>query len=699
MSRHRNVRNYAYEDEMSEDVYGHSVEEHDMCVSPSTAQQFMYNRGNDNEQSNLFSNYMSGRFGSVEEEEEEEQLEEEDHLSNSQDYRRPQLDPISEAKLSSCLDQLQSILGDDCHEPTAVDAILKFNFDAERALDYIFSKENKKESSQKKTPKKQDTASYVPPDSTTARPRVPEQPVTVAAAAASNLPDFFSKNVVSRLNHSSSASSTKRSQSSNVVIGFSTPVSPKSRSSSSSPDNTQTASEVDAFKSPEQQKAKPAKQIDAQAEYEKRQQGKDLLNLVVIGHVDAGKSTLMGHMLFLLGDVSKKAMHKYETESKKAGKASFAYAWVLDETGEERERGITMDVGLTRFATKSKVITLMDAPGHKDFIPNMITGAAQADVAILVVDSSTGEFEAGFEAGGQTREHALLVRSLGVTQIVVAVNKLDNVDWSEERYLYIVGKLRLFLKQVGFKDSDVGYVPCSGLSGENLVKQCTEDKLKKWYKGPCLLDRIDDFKPPKRDMDKPWRFCVSDVYKGLGAGINLAGKMVAGSVQNGNRALVMPVGVKGMVKALTLHDEPKTWACAGDHVTLSLAGVDAIHVGVGSILCDPSFPVKSTTKIKARIIVFNIDIPITRGFMVLFHYQTMSEPASVKKLLALLNKSTGEVVKRKPRCLTKNSNAEVEIHTSRPVCVELYKDYKDLGRFMLRYGNETIAAGVITAVL
>ncbi len=194
--------------------------------------------------------------------------------------------------------------------------------------------------------------------------------------------------------------------------------------------------------------------------YEKeRGDGKQQINMVVIGHVDAGKSTLMGHLLFDLGHVSQRVMHKHEQESKKIGKQSFVYAWVLDETGEERERGITMDVGCSRFETASKQVTLLDAPGHKDFIPNMISGATQADVALLVVDATRGEFETGFEAGGQTREHALLVRSLGVNQLCVVVNKLDTVGWAKERFDEIVAKLKIFLKQAGFKDSDVSYIP------------------------------------------------------------------------------------------------------------------------------------------------------------------------------------------------------------------------------------------------
>lgn len=182
-------------------------------------------------------------------------------------------------------------------------------------------------------------------------------------------------------------------------------------------------------------------------------------------------------------------MHRYETDSKKVGKASFMYAWVLDETEEERSRGITMDVAQSRFETPNRIVTLLDAPGHKDFIPNMITGAAQADVAILVVDATKGEFETGFEAGGQTREHTMLIRSLGVSQLAVAVNKLDNVEWRAERYEEIVAKLSTFFKQTGFKEQDVTYVPCSGLTGENLTTRSQINAFS-WYKGPCLLEVI-----------------------------------------------------------------------------------------------------------------------------------------------------------------------------------------------------------------
>ncbi|XP_036727433.1 HBS1-like protein isoform X4 [Balaenoptera musculus] len=470
-------------------------------------------------------------------------------------------------------------------------------------------------------------------------------------------------------------------------------------SKSALPSHTiQASEEQSSTPTPVKKSSKLRQQIDIKAELEKRQGGKQLLNLVVIGHVDAGKSTLMGHLLYLLGNVNKRTMHKYEQESKKAGKASFAYAWVLDETGEERERGVTMDVGMTKFETETKVIILMDAPGHKDFIPNMITGAAQADVAVLVVDASRGEFEAGFETGGQTREHGLLVRSLGVTQLAVAVNKMDQVNWQQERFQEITGKLGHFLKQAGFKESDVAFIPTSGLSGENLITRSQSSELTKWYKGLCLLEQIDSFKPPRRSVDKPFRLCVSDVFKDQGSGFCVTGKIEAGYIQTGDRLLAVPPNETCTAKGITLHDEPVDWAAAGDHVSLTLVGMDVIKINVGCIFCGPKEPIKVCTRFRARILIFNIEIPITKGFPVLLHYQTVSEPAVVKRLISVLNKSTGEVTKKKPKLLTKGQNALVELQTQRPVALELYKDFKELGRFMLRYSGSTIAAGVVTEV-
>ncbi len=369
--------------------------------------------------------------------------------------------------------------------------------------------------------------------------------------------------------------------------------------------------------------------------YEEYTAGKDVINLIVIGHVDAGKSTLMGHVLYQLGQVSNKQMHKYKQESQKIGKSSFAYAWVLDETEEERNRGVTIDIAQTKFETEKKIINLLDAPGHKDFIPNMITGAGQADSGILVINSVKGEFETGFEQGGQTREHSLLVKSLGVSQLVIAVNKMDMCDWSKERFDEICKKLGSFLiKQVGFKEADITFVPCSGLSGENLTKPATAANLVAWYndeslaadtgrtltiRALTLLEAINSLKTVEKPIEKALRFCVSDVFKGAqSSAISLAGKMEAGSVKVGDRICIVPSNETGVVKSISLTDEvPLTQCFAGDSVILNVNNIDPQNVYIGNVVCDLSSPpMPVSDRIRAKIVLFNLDMPLIKGFPV-----------------------------------------------------------------------------------
>ncbi|CAF0937206.1 unnamed protein product [Brachionus calyciflorus] len=459
----------------------------------------------------------------------------------------------------------------------------------------------------------------------------------------------------------------------------------------------------------------PAKKEKLLKQYEEHTAGKDVISLIVIGHVDSGKSTLMGHLLYQMGHVSDKQLHKFKQDSQKIGKSSFAYAWVLDETEEERSRGITIDVAQTKFETEKKIIYLLDAPGHKDFIPNMITGATQADSAILVINSITGEFETGFLLGGQTREHSLLVKSLGINQLIIAVNKMDMNEWSQERFLDIHKKLSSFLiKQVGYKEADLMFVPCSGLQGENLTKKCTNEKLTSWYNenssfnsqsiigGSTLLDCMNRLKPQERSIDKPFRFCVSDVYKSAQtANISISGKCEAGSLKTGDKILIVPSNENGVVKSIATNDEQSLQMCfAGDTVTLNVANVDINNISIGNFGCDlisPPMPVSD--RIRARVILFNLEIPMTNGFPVVFHYKSLNEAAVVKKLVSLLDKSSGEVVKEKPRVLNNGQSAIVEIKINRPICVELYQNYRELGRFMLRYNGVTIAAGQITEII
>uniref|UniRef100_A0A8C1ML76 HBS1-like protein n=1 Tax=Cyprinus carpio TaxID=7962 RepID=A0A8C1ML76_CYPCA len=647
MSRHRNVRGYNYDEDFEDDdMYGQSVED-DYCISPATGLFVLRNV-------NIF---CWECFLSV--------------------VLIVLFVCVWTGRLYSCLDQMRAVLGDSIPDSTLTQAALKYDCDPQRPS----------------APLPVSLGSLSSVLQSSGLSGVPGQAKSSGSLSLAELIHEHQDNSPKLYDSFAEengivAPSVRRGPSPDVTAAPTT----------ETPSKSLAMNEDSAAPTPTRPTGKSKQQLNIRAELEKRQGGKPLLNLVVIGHVDAGKSTLMGHLLYLLGNVNKRTMHKYEQESKKAGKASFAYAWVLDETGEERDRGVTMDVGMTKFETDSKVITLMDAPGHKDFIPNMITGAAQADVAVLVVDASRGEFEAGFEAGGQTREHGLLVRSLGVTQLAVAVNKMDQVNWYQERFRDIVSKLGHFLKQAGFKDSDVFYIPTSGLSGENLTTRSKVADLTAWYTGPCLLEQIDAFKPPQRSVEKPFRLCVSDVFKDQGSGFCVTGKIEAGFIQTGDKVLAMPPNETCTVKGITLHDEALDWAAAGDHVSLTVTGMDIIKINVGCIFCDPKEAIRACTRFRARILLFNIEVPITQGFPVLLHYQTVSEPATIRKLVSVLHKSSGEVLKKKPKCLSKGQNAVVEIQTQRPVALELYKDYKELGRFMLRYVGSTIAAGVVTEV-
>ncbi|KAJ1924816.1 hypothetical protein IWQ60_004963 [Tieghemiomyces parasiticus] len=457
--------------------------------------------------------------------------------------------------------------------------------------------------------------------------------------------------------------------------------------------------------------AKAAPRLNLLEAYRQREEGKPRLNLIVIGHVDAGKSTLMGHVLYLLGQVPERILQKYERDATRSGKSSFHFAWVLDATEEERSRGVTIDIATSHFETPHRIFTLLDAPGHRDFIPNMISGTAQADAAVLVVDATPGGFEAGFGDHGQTKEHALLARGLGVQQLVVAVNKLDTADWAEGRFADVRDQTAAFLVQAGFRADHLTFVPCSGLRGINLATRpdpATEaSALTAWYDGPCLVEVLDGLSAPERLVDAPFRLSVTDFFRGSltggptagvaasGTTVTATGRIASGAVQVGSQLELVPGHEKGLVKALELDGETSAWAAAGDTVMLTVQGIDLTQYSIGSVLCPLQQPIPTTTTFIAQVVVFEVQVPVTQGFPVILHYQSRNEPAYISRLVAQLDKRTGEVTKKKPRHLPKSSAAKVEITTQRPICLDTFERSKTFGRVTLRKGGETIAAGIV----
>jgi len=427
--------------------------------------------------------------------------------------------------------------------------------------------------------------------------------------------------------------------------------------------------------------------------------GRPGLSLVVVGHVDAGKSTLMGHLLCLVGEVSTKTFHKYEKESKQLGKASFAYAWVLDEGDDERQRGVTVDVCVKHFATKSRRFTILDAPGHRDFVPNMLQGAVQADVALLVADVS--HFDSGFERGGQTKEHLQLVRALGISHVLVAINKLDTCGWSQTTFEEIKGRLHGFItgSEVGYKDTQVSYVPLSGWTGENMLER--KDEALSWWKGPTLIEAMDQLPVPARpSKDLPLRIPVSDLYKS-GANVHVSGRVEAGSVSSGQKVIVLPSGEQTTVKSLQSRAQLVRRGNPGDYMDGVVLPVEPQFVTMGGIISDLQRPPTVTDSFQAQILVFDVDIPMMRGQQLMCYLYTETLTATLSRLEKLLVK--GQPQDKRPKCLQKGNVAIVNLRVDHKVCVDPKpKDGSpatSLARLVLRDRGQTVAAGMVVDVL
>jgi elongation factor 1-alpha len=421
------------------------------------------------------------------------------------------------------------------------------------------------------------------------------------------------------------------------------------------------------------------------------------LNLVVIGHVDHGKSTLVGHLLYRLGLIEEKKLKELEEQAKAKGKESFKFAWILDKMKEERERGITIDLTFMKFETKKYVFTVIDAPGHRDFVKNMITGASQADAAILVVSARKGEFEAGMSREGQTTEHLLLAKTMGIDQVIVAVNKMDapDVNYDQKRYEQIVSVLKKFMKSIGYNPDNIPFIPVSAWKGDNLIERSPNMP---WYNGPTLVEALDSLNPPAKPVDKPLRIPIQHVYSIPGAGTVPVGRVETGVLMKGDRVVIMPPGVVGEVRSIQMHYQDLEKAEPGDNIGFSIRGVSARDIKRGDVVGHVDNPPTVAEEFTARIFVIWHPSAIAPGYTPVIHAHTASVSCRMTEIVARLDPRTGKVVEEKPAFLKPGNVAIVKFKPIKPMVIEKFSDFPPLGRFAMRDMNRTIGIGIVTDV-
>lgn len=444
---------------------------------------------------------------------------------------------------------------------------------------------------------------------------------------------------------------------------------------------------------------KPAPALKLAAEDMAKLDKREHMNIIFTGHVDAGKSTIGGHLMFLTGGVDARTLEKYEREAKEKNRESWYLSWALDTNEEERAKGKTVECGKATFHTEKKHYTIIDAPGHASFVPSMITGAAQADVAILVISARAGEFEAGFERGGQTREHAMLAKSVGVKQLVVVINKMDLCDWDEGRYEQCKKKLLPFLKACGFNPkTDITLMPLSGQQGVNLTKRIPEGVCP-WYTGPSLVEFLDDMPKIKRFLDLPMRLPIADKYSDMGA--IATGKLYSGVMKVGQKLTLMPNRTQVQVTQILVDDEENDVCQSGDSVKIKIKGVEAEALQPGYVLCQVDNYCSSVVQFDAQINVLEYKSIIAAGFQCMLHIHTVIEEIEVKLLIVYMNKKTGKPDKSKgrPRFMKQGDSVVCRMQCKSPVCLEAFKVNQQMGRFSLRDEGKTIAVGKVLKLI
>lgn len=422
---------------------------------------------------------------------------------------------------------------------------------------------------------------------------------------------------------------------------------------------------------------------------------KEHVNVVFIGHVDAGKSTIGGQIMALTGMVDKRTLEKYEREAREKSRESWYLSWALDTNQEERDKGKTVEVGRAFFETDKRHFTILDAPGHKSFVPNMIGGAAQADLAVLVISARKGEFETGFDRGGQTREHAMLAKTAGVKYLVVLVNKMDDptVNWDEARYNECKDKILPYLKKLGFNyNKDLFFLPCSGQTGQGL-KDKVDEKICSWYKGEAFIPFIDNLPSLNRKLDGPFIMPIVDKYKDMGT--VLMGKVESGECKKGQTMLIMPNRTPVTVDMLLSDDDEVSRVVPGENVKIKVKGVEEEDVSPGFVLCDSINPIHTGRIFDAQLVILEHKSIICAGYSAVMHIHCAAEEVTVKALICLVDKKTGEKSKTRPRFVKQDQVAIMRIECAGVICLEPFKFMPQMGRFTLRDENRTIAIGKV----
>ncbi len=411
------------------------------------------------------------------------------------------------------------------------------------------------------------------------------------------------------------------------------------------------------------------------------------MNLVFIGHVDHGKSTSVGRLMFDSGAVSEQELRKLKEKAESLGKGGFEFAFVMDNLKEEQERGVTIDLSHKKFDTAKYYFTIIDAPGHRDFIKNMITGASQADAAVLVVSTE------GVMA--QTKEHAFLSRTLGVGQIIVAVNKIDTVNFDQAKYEAVQKEVASLLKSVGYKDEQVQFLPISAYLGDNVVKK--SDKMT-WWKGPTLMESLDNLKPPEKPTHLPLRLPIQDLYNIKGIGTVPVGKIETGVMKIGDKVIIVPgregKGVSGEVKTIEMHHSAVTEAGPGDNIGFNVRGIGVKDAARGDVLGKTDSPPTVATEFTAQIVVLNHPTVVTVGYTPVFHIHTAQIACQIIAIEKKINPQTGETLQENPDFLKNGEAAIVKIKPVQPMCIEMQKEIPQMARFAIRDSGQTVAAGM-----